>query len=318
MLELGRILYPTDFSACARQALTHAIFVAELFEAELHVLHAITQRGERPPAPDQRFPDPEEILAHLAALAQSDMAELLRPLREKTLDIREVSERGIYPGPVILGYAERHAIDLIVMGTHGRRGAHKLLLGSVAEEVVRLAPCPVLTLRAAGDAEEEAEAGAPVPDLEAIHELLLPVDFSDPSREALVVARELAARFRARLQLVHVVEARAYPAHYGHVGMALAEHLDELKERSRQALEEAFIESAGPVVPHQVHVLHGRPSTEIARLAEEIGSDLIVQSTHGLSGLERLLLGSTAEAVLRLAPCPVLTLKAYGKSLIAG
>lgn len=322
MAGIQRILCPTDFSPGAGRALTYAILFAELHGAELHLLHAITQRGERHGGETAHLPEPEEILDHLDAVARSEMADLSRPHRGGALEVREVTERGLYPGPVIVRYAEEQRIDLIVMGTRGRRGAQRLLLGSVAEEVVRLAPCPVLTLRgpdggpedAEGDAEDDAEDEAVVTP-EAIETVLVPIDFSAPSRRALAAARRLAAGLDARLALLHVIETRIYPTHYGHLGSAIAERLGELEQRSRDELAAVYAAAGGPEVPYTTAVRNGRPSIEIARFAEEAGSDLLVQSTHGLTGLERLVLGSTAEAVVRLAPCPVLTLRGFGRPL---
>jgi len=89
-----------------------------------------------------------------------------------------------------------------------------------------------------------------------------------------------------------------------------------LREKAEEALDELLAETPGPEVPAERFVATGRPASEIARFAEDRGSDMVVIATHGLTGLERLLVGSTAEQVVRLAPCPVFTVKSFGKSLI--
>jgi len=89
-----------------------------------------------------------------------------------------------------------------------------------------------------------------------------------------------------------------------------------LREKAEEALDELLAETPGPEVPAERFVATGRPASEIARFAEEHGSDMVVIATHGLTGLERLLVGSTAEQVVRLSPCPVFTVKSFGKSLI--
>ena len=307
MLQIRTLLHPTDFSRSSRQALAHAVFLARQFGAELHLLHAVVWGGEDPD-PERAFPDPEKILTRMVAGAESEMAALLAPHRDEPLRVREVRERGIYAGPVILDYAEEHDVDLIVIGTHGRRGPGRLLLGSVAEEVVRYAPCPVLTVRA----REE-------PGIAAFDRLLVPFDFSDHARTALAYARELAQTYGASLDLLHVIETHVYPTFYGNVGAdPILRRIADLRQRVTAELEQAYADGGGPEVPHRFATADGRPAAEISRFAEEKGSDLIVLATHGLSGLERLVLGSTAEAVVRTAPCPVFTVKPFGRSLIAG
>lgn len=307
MMRIRRILYPTDFSDTARQALMHALFLAEQFEAELHMLHAIILHESDPRDPDQHFPEPSDILNRLFEIADSEMAELLRQNESKTFSLQEARVRGYSAGEVILDYIQEHDIDLVVMGTHGRRGPARLFLGSVAEEVVRHASCPVLTLR-------QTEAPGTI---EALAKILVPVDFSSYSKEALSFAKELAALYGAGLQVLHTIEEPAYPYFYT-PGSSLSpvEQLEALREKAEEALDELLAETPGPEVPAERFVATGRPASEIARFAEDRGSDMVVIATHGLTGLERLLVGSTAEQVVRLAPCPVFTVKSFGKSLI--
>jgi nucleotide-binding universal stress UspA family protein len=192
-------------------------------------------------------------------------------------------------------------VDLIVLGTHGRRGPGRLFLGSVAEEVVRRAPCPVVTVR-------EREGAAPAGRIER---LLVPVDFSDPSREALRVARDLAVRLRGRLDLLHVVEQVVLPGFYipGAPGV-FPQNLEALQGSAEAELRREAEALGEPRVPVSTRVLTAAPAYGIVEQAESLGSDLIVMATRGLAGVERLLLGSTAERVVRMAPCPVLTVGA--------
>ena len=307
MMRIRRILYPTDFSATATQALKHALFLAEQFEAELHMLHAIILHESDPRDPDRHFPEPSEILNQLFEIADSEMAEIVRKNEAKTFSLVEAKVRGYSAGEVILRYTDEHDIDLVVMGTHGRRGPARLFLGSVAEEVVRHAPCPVLTLR-----EEKAPQA-----IEAVERILVPVDFSPYSQEALSYGKEVAALYGAGLQVLHTIEEPAYPYFYTPGGTySPVEQLEALREKAEEALDKMLSETPGPEVPAERFVATGRPASEIARFAEERGSDMVVIATHGLTGLERLLVGSTAEQVVRLAHCPVFTVKSFGKSLI--
>ena len=307
MLNVGTILYPTDFSDTAKQALNHALFLAEQFEAELHMLHAVVLHEYDPRATERRFPEPSDILQNLFAIADSEMSQIIEANNAKTFTLKEAKVKGFSAGQVIREYAQEHDIDLIVMGTHGRRGPARMFLGSVTEEVIRQADCPVLTLRR----REQAPTG------EAIEKILVPIDFSDHSRSALSYAREIAALYGSSLQLVHVIEEPVYPYFYAPAGgFSMAQQLDDLREKTDAALDKMLQEAKGPEVPYENFVVTGRPAIEITRLAEEQASDMIVIATHGLTGLERLLVGSTAEQVVRLASCPVFSVKSFGKSLI--
>jgi nucleotide-binding universal stress UspA family protein len=307
MLKIKRILYPTDFSSTARQALDHALFLAEQFEAELHMLHAVVLHEGDPRDPQRQFPDPSDILQHLFEIADSELARIIEANQAKTFTLVEAKVKGFAAGEVILEYAEEHDIDLIVMGTHGRRGPARMFLGSVTEEVMRHAKCPVLTLRA----QDKTPSGG------ALEKILVPVDFSDHSRVALSHGREIAALYGSSLQLLHAIEEPIYPYFYAPAGgFAAANQVDELRLKSDAALDRLLEESDGPDVPVEKFVVSGRPAIEITRFAEKHGAGMIVIATHGLTGVERLLVGSTAEQVVRLATCPVFSVKSFGKSLI--
>lgn len=307
MLKIRRILYPTDFSETAEQALQHALFLAEQFEAELHMLHAVVLHENDPSDVERKFPEPPDILSHLFEIADSEMARLLEKTSAKTFTLREAKVRGFAAGEVTLEYAAKHDIDLIVMGTHGRRGPARVFLGSVAQEIVRHAECPVLTLRRREEPRE----------IEAIKNILVPIDFSEHSANAVAYAKQLAGLYGAELQLLHAIEEPVYPYFYTPAGgYSVPKQLEELRIKADEALDKVLAEAAGPPVEVEKFVVTGRPSTEIARFASENDSDMIVIATHGLSGLERLLLGSTSEQVVRLADCPVFTVKSYGKSLL--
>jgi nucleotide-binding universal stress UspA family protein len=300
-MNIKRILYPTDFSTTARQALTHALFLAEQYQAELHLLHAVVLHEYDPNDPEHHFPEPKELLKRMFEIADSEIMELLEE-QHGALEIHEAKRKGFAAGEVILDYAAEIDADLIVMGTHGRRGAARLLLGSVAAEVVRRAKCPVMTL---GHREDPQS-------IEAIERLLVPVDFSEHSRAAIRYAEDLAVRYEAGLQLLHVVEVPTYPYFYV---PPEEEYIESRKDRAAQALNELASELLSTDVVCSTHVANGRAASEIMRFSEENDCDLLVITTHGLSGLDRLLMGSTAEEVLSRVSVPVLTVKAFGKDL---
>lgn len=307
MLRIRKILYPTDFSEASREALSHALFLAEQHEAELHLLHAIVLHADDPHSASHHFPAGSEIFRKLYDIAGSALAALSAAHSDRAVRLKEVQRRGFNAADVILEYAAEEEIDLVVMGTHGRRGPRRLLLGSVTEEVVRRAPCAVLTLR---DQPGERE-------IEAFERLLVPLDFSDQSETLVRTARHLAATYGAAIDLLHVIQEHAYPYFYGPIpSPAGGDRLGELQERTGAAMEDLWERIDAPEVEWAKHVISGQPASEIAHFADERGSDLLVIATHGLTGLERILVGSTAEQVVRMARCPVFTVKSFGRSIL--
>jgi nucleotide-binding universal stress UspA family protein len=299
MRKLKKILYPTDFSRCAEQALTHAVHFAEQYGAQLHMLHAVILHAYDPNNPEMVFPslEDEDLRRQLNELAGEKMRAVAAAHGAEGLVVRHVEDRGISAAAVILDYAERNDMDLIVMGTHGRRGLSHMLLGSVAEEVVRQARCAVVTVR---ERQEPAR-------WDEVDRILVPVDFSEHSRRAVT--------YGARLQVLHVFEQQIHPAFYAIGKTSLLQVDPDLASRARLEMSRLVAEAAGPEVEVDVHVAEGKAAREIVRFAEEQASDFVVIATHGLTGLEHFLLGSVAEKVVRHCPCPVFTVKAFGKEL---
>lgn len=282
MLSLHRIVFPTDFSACAEHAFSHAAWLAAATGAELHALHvrlpSYYGAAEEPETP-ALVPEaaPEEVRLVQATLAADSAQE------------------------GITAYAREHDVDLIVMGTHGRTGVRRLVMGSVAEAVVRTAPCPVMTV------PEQASAGP-------VARILVPVDFSSFAHPALAHAKALAALHGASLDVLHVVQETTVPVAYGLDPVVLA--TPEVMARTQAALADLVTRVPGPDVPVECHVVGGYAGTEILRFAEERPAGLIVMSTHGATGLEHFLLGSVTEKIVRRARCPVFTVRSFGRSLV--
>jgi nucleotide-binding universal stress UspA family protein len=306
MLQIKKILLPTDFFPCANQALDHALYLAKKHNAEFHMLHAIVLHDDDPHNPAAHVVNLDEIHQRLKELASADMDAAIRERKESGVTIVTEQRRGVAAAAVILRYAEENDIDLIVMGTHGRRGLGHLFLGSVAEEVVRLATSPVLTIR------EQAERQ----DVRRMARILVPLDFSEHSSNALQCAREIAITYGAKLDLLHVIEETTQPAFYEMAGVPLDELRADREKKSIQEMERLHVSSTGPEIKADYHAMVGRASRDIVEFAKENDIDLIVIATHGLTGIRHLLLGSVTEKVVRMAPCPVFTVKAFGKSLI--
>lgn len=296
MLSIHNIMFARDFTPSSDAALPFALKLARQSGATLHSVFAEVVYGAR--------------FEHASEQAQAD-AERLQELPELdsaaagAVEIKHAVVRGVSAAPALNEYAAEQQIDMIVMGTHGRRGIRRVLLGSVAEEVVRHAPCPVLTVRAGRD-RKPAE----------VRRILVPMDFSQHSRSALLHASALAETFEAELLLLHVVHDRLHPAFYGVALQSVYDADPQVDEKALAQLEEEFarIGSAAPRAEYLVRA--GVPASVILDVVDEKEVDLLVMGTHGLTGLERFFLGSVTEKVVRNAPCAVFTLKSFGKMLV--
>jgi nucleotide-binding universal stress UspA family protein len=299
MLNIDRILWPTDFSQGAARAFPHAAALASWHDAELHILNV-----------REGAPEVEEKMEAAFPLSTGDLGNLIDATGSpsESVDLQSFAVvqdqvEGAAPGEAIVSYTDEHDVDLVVMGTHGRRGLQRMLIGSVAEEVLRRASCPVLTVRDSEDA----------PSAWNVQNILAPVDFSEAATSAVKHTKELALTYGAQITLFHAVEEVMYPSAYG---MEMAEVPGpEVIDRVEEGLADMVREEIG-----YEHVLIesviGYAPSSILDYVEDHDVDLIVIATHGRSGLERLLLGSVTERVVRRASVPVFVVKSFGKSLL--
>ena len=296
MLKIRNVLFPTDRTAWSKSVFEHAVFYAGQHDARLHVLTVTWGKADEmlattPPEDDDAF------RAGLREIASAAGVELV-----------ETEVQVFSPDTGILDYAAEIDADLIVMATHGRRGLSHAFIGSVAESVVRRAACPVVTAR----------PSAPYHDV-AAKRILVPLDFSAYARRALAHARELQQITGAELHLIHVLQT--LPA-YGILDAPVEPEMLSETERvaAESALREIAAEVLGTSIPSTLHVVGGmgNPALDVLDAAERVDADLIVMATHGRTGVRRFFLGSVAEKVVQLAPCPVFTVKAFEKSLLPG
>jgi nucleotide-binding universal stress UspA family protein len=299
---IDNILFACDFSPSSNRALAYGVDLVERTGATLHFMH-VKEVSMGPFVGGE--PSPEAGHGKLKAQFADRCKEALTSY---TLDpdderLSYVVERSAATAPAIMQYAEEHEVDLIVMGTHGRRGVKRVLFGSVAEEVLRSAPCPVLTARTGED-----DKSTPTPG--SVERLVVPIDFSDASRSALQYAVRLSTLYDAPLTLAHVVELPKIPTVYDVEFSDLSP--EEIEARVRTELEE-WGRSIGREDPEISYVVEsGDPVPTLLDLAST-PEDLVVMATHGLSGLKRRVLGSVAEGVLRRAPGPVITGREFPK-----
>jgi nucleotide-binding universal stress UspA family protein len=289
-MHLATVLCPVDLSDTSRRAFSYATAVARSHQARLSVLQVMDWSV---PAGAGELPALLTVAEEQERAALASLNELVAPAYAAGVP----TEICLETGPVvrhILDRAVTVSADLIVMGTHGRGGVERLILGSVAEKVLRKAPCPVLTVPPGA----HAVAAAPFTTI------LCAVDFSKTSAAAARYARGLAAASHARLLLVHVIE---WP--FGHA--VAPDPTGELRQRldiEASAELAAFARDIGDVPAGGASVvLAGAPKREILRLAEAEQADLIVLGVSGRGAVELAVLGSTSHGVIREAACPVLT-----------
>ena len=282
-VQLQHVLYATDFSRQAEQALPFVVSIARKYGSIVIAAHVHSY------APLAGLPRNVEL--------QSLEAQALKEAREKLLAIEPLlkgipHEFLVRSGDIwaeLSSIIEARKIDLIAVGTHGRTGASKLLMGSVAEQIFRQATCPVLTVGPNVSAEPGSVAD--------IHTILFPTDFSSESQSTLPFAISLAEENQARLYLLHV-EPDLVPGSME----------DALRERTRAMVP---LETKLWCRP-KVFVESGDPAEVILNLADELGIDLIVLGTKHVSrfaGTRTHLGMATASKIVSHALCPVLSLR---------
>lgn len=299
MIDLKRILCPIDFSAFSRRAFAYAVALAKWYEARITALHVfeppVVPGFEPYPPPRSSYPPADRIKA--------EVERFVEPLTDSRVPV----ETAVEEGPVartIVATAARLPAGLTVLGTHGRGGVAHLILGSVAEKVLRMSRSPVLTVPPA-----VGSAHAPV----RFPHILCPLDFGPSSMKALEYALSVAQEADATLTLLHVLEpfAEEPPA----VPFDVPEYRRLREERARELLRAALPADVADWCHPIELVAAGKPYREILRVALETAADLIVMGVIGRGAVDLMLFGSTTNHVVRQATCPVLTLRTpIGKS----
>lgn len=299
MLPLNRMLCPIDFSDCSRLALDHAAAVARQYGSTIDALIVAPPATPLIPAGDLG-PYP------LYVISDEDV-ERLRKEVEKFVATSAVDvpfTANVVEGNVVSWIVRRASelpADLIVMGTHGRSGFERLLLGSVTERVLLKAPCPVLTVPP--HAPTAAISGVVFP------RILCAIDFSPASMKALEVASSLARDSGVRLSVAHVLERFPIyePVMMG--GPGAPEHDRVASEVAHTRLQAEIPDAIRRTTEITQLAGEGKAYREILRLADEVQAELIVIGAHG-SDRSHHGLGSTTNQVVRRAVCPVLTVPA--------
>ena len=287
MLKIERILCPVDFSEFSDTACEYGHSFAREFGAKLFILHvaepfvAIHHSAIVPSLIDQvyeqQIADAEEKVRSLAA-------------RQNWNDVEHevVLKRGSV-ADAIIQFVEAKDIDLITMGTHGRRGLDRLVLGSVTERILRTGRPPVLAVHSQGSGARER----PV----QFRKILFCTDFSDNSPRALEYAFQLACKYKAGISLLHVLER--------------SNGGEDLEAEKRQVLQQlqAVVPQNAQNFAVEPAVRVGKTYQEILEHAAETQTDLIVMGVRGRNALDLALFGSTTQRVIQLGQWPVLVVR---------
>jgi len=267
-----------DFSESSRRALERAAVLAGWYEAELVALHVA--------------PLPFDVDSMTRDL-QSFTAKVVAKRRGLQLIVRSGAA-----ALVILDVAREMEADLLILGTHGRSGVRKLVLGSVAEKVVDEAPCPVLTVPSAAERS---------PDPPLFRHVLCGVDFSEASRRAVELAIFLAEEAGGRLTLMHSIEWSTDDRHPVPATFGVNLYRQSLLTDTRARLAELVPAETREWCQVDLRAACGDPAAEILRAAEAEGADLIVVGADRPGPIDRMIFGSVAPLVIRQVACPVLT-----------
>lgn len=301
-ITVSTILVPTDFSPQSIKALEYACALGTAFGATLHLLHVNDITVEAPTlAP--LFPPAREINTKLLRRLESIADEVSLPTRGHRSHVRAGKAFD-----EVCQAARELAADLIVTATHGYSGIKRILLGSTTERIVQHSPSPVLVVR-----EHEREFIASQRRKTKrnhrqirLDRILVPTDFSEHSRHALTYALFFAKQFGAEVILLNAVYPHYYATNPDYFVSDYEQLLDETRRAAENDMEKLVRATSFGGVSFKTRIEEGHPVQNILEIAAECGADLIVTSTHGRTGLEHVLIGSTAEQVVRYAKCPVL------------
>jgi nucleotide-binding universal stress UspA family protein len=301
-LQIKNVLVPIDFSERSLALLKDARVFARKFGASVHLAHVYE--------PDYPL---SSVMGMPLALPPIQVAQ---GIRRHLKDIAKKQGIEVRPGHVhaiegrpfeeVCELARKHAIDLIVVATRGNTGLKHLLLGSTAERIVRYSPCPILVVHPPKNGGGSLGFG----------KILVPIDFSSCSMKGLDYAKTLARQFGSKLVLLNSVALQYFITsdEYARYDLPLVMQQAE-KDQRRQMCE--LIDNTdwdGITVSPSMQI--GHAGQQICARAEREAADLIVTSTHGRTEFKHMLLGSTAEYVVRHATCPVLVIPNHDRPVL--
>ena len=301
-LKIRSILVPIDFSRLSLQAIEFALPLVKKFGAQLHLVHVF--------APD--YP-----LASMAAMPLIvPELEVGKRVRRHLKDVAKKYSVRLGPENIhalrgrpfeeICRLAREKSIDLIITSTRGLTGLKHLTLGSTAERVVRYSPCPVLVLRPIDRKSKMMKRQL------SFHKILVPIDFSECSMKGVAYAKALAGEFGSKLVLLHSIAIQYYVSNDEYARYDFPQLMQQAEKASRNQMGDLVKKTDWDgVVEVETSLQIGHAGQQICARAIDHQADVIVTSTHGTTGFKHILLGSTAEYVVRHASCPVLVVPSH-------
>jgi nucleotide-binding universal stress UspA family protein len=291
---IKNILCAIDHSPSSLQAFGYAIALAKWQSARLTLLEVIE---EAPPPGVTRAPKSDSVPNETRTAVERDLRCVLTARRVSDVKVDIVVRKGKVVQE-ILAQAKTGRSDLVVIGSHGREGVQRLVLGSVAEKVLRLATCPVLTIRSGVKLARRSRS--------PFVTILCPTDFSVAANKAVAYAKRLAQEADAKLILMNAVE---WPFGEAVMSGAVAALRKSIESNASEALTRLLPRPASNGPRTQAIVTTGKASAAIIKVARARSVDLIVMGVSGRGALDVALLGSTTHHVIREGAWPVLTVR---------
>ncbi len=295
-----RILVPLDGSDLAETALPYSEELAGTLGSDIRIIHV-----------SEAYDDKSD---HMHQLYMDNMIEAIRSGAQKYTEAsgrKEVNVGSVqlygHAAEQIVDYADREKNSLIVMATHGQSGIRRWLLGNVATKVVMAAKQPVMLVRA-------QEATHKVNEKRKLRKVLVPLDGSKESETIIPHIGELVFKLKAEIVLLQVIA----PAHFGHSFSEEAAFVSPNPQQMETIMTKykSYLETVGVIlrdrgIKTEWGVAFGIPAEAIISTADSVQADLVAMSTHGLSGIGRWALGSTANKVLHAGSTPVLLVRPH-------
>jgi nucleotide-binding universal stress UspA family protein len=290
-MRITKVLVPVDFSPPSSVAVNHAVLLARRFRAKLTLLHVI----EPSTALMYTFPTESEAAGkQRCERAERMLAAMLGPEDQDDLDLETAVVIGDIPSEIASAVHEQQA-DMVVMGTHGRGLVGRWLIGSVAQSLLRKIDVPILTV---------CHATRPL----SFKQILFATDFSEGSAKGLDFAMDLAKTLNAGVVVTHVVDKRPVVTYETpEVAAVFDAEQNRSIEDTRNTFKQIEAEARSRKVKVETILAEGTPADAISRIADENSVDFIVLAVSRKSRMDRILLGTTAEKVIRDANVPVLS-----------
>lgn len=301
--DLRHILVATDFSPYAEAALKQAIWLARQTGARITLTHVLPDlrkallSASSSSQVDAIFGQGEQFQREIREDSDERMQNLIASFKAHDLGIHCETLLGD-PSIAIIHAVQQEQHDLVMVGTRGQSVWEKYFIGSTAKRLIRKCPSAVWTVKS-----DHADVPRAV---------LAATDFSDVSRQAVLVGQRIAKQAGAKFHVLHVIDSKDIPD-------AATERLapgsllrEEVNAAATSRLAEFIQTLEGDASRIQSHLTWGLPAQEVARLADHLQIDLLVMGTVGRSGIKGLTLGNTAEKVLDTCNCSILTVKPEG------